>query len=84
LLRKKPSLFILVLTSLLLGMLTGLFFDEGAASLKVIGDAYIDLLQMPVVPYVVVSLMSVLAVLIHRHRSESSRAPQWLPERSGC
>jgi Na+/H+-dicarboxylate symporter len=57
LLRKKPSLFVLVLTGLLLGVFTGLFFGEGAASVKVIGDAYIGLLQMSVVPYVVVSLI---------------------------
>lgn len=58
LLKKKPSLFVLVLASLLLGILTGLFFGEDAASVKVIGDAYIGLLQMSVVPYVVVSLIA--------------------------
>ncbi len=55
-LNKKPSLFVQVLASLLLGILTGLFFGEGAASLKLVGDTYIGLLQMAVVPYVMVSL----------------------------
>ena len=57
-LRKRPSLFVLVLAGLLIGIVTGLFFGEGAESLQVMGDAYIGLLQMSVVPYVVVSLIA--------------------------
>ena len=60
---KKPSLFVLVLAGLLLGVITGLFFGEPAGSLKFIGDAYIGLLQMSVIPYVFVSLVTGLGRL---------------------
>jgi Na+/H+-dicarboxylate symporter len=40
-----------------LGALAGLFFGERVAFLKVLGDAFIALLQMSVLPYVVTSLI---------------------------
>jgi Na+/H+-dicarboxylate symporter len=46
-----------------LGLLVGLFFGELTAPLEVVGEAFIRLLQMTVLPYVVVSLMSGLGRL---------------------
>lgn len=46
-----------------LGLLAGLFFGELAAPLDVIGDVWIKLLQMTVMPYVMVSLISGLGHL---------------------
>jgi proton glutamate symport protein len=46
-----------VLIALALGVATGLFFGEYAAGLKIIGDVYIGLLQMMVLPYIVLSLV---------------------------
>jgi Na+/H+-dicarboxylate symporter len=42
---------------LALGLATGLFFGELAAPLKYLGDAFIGLLQMTVLPYIVLALM---------------------------
>lgn len=47
-----------VLLSLLLGVATGLFFGEYVAWLKVAGDAFIGLLQMTVLPYIMVALIA--------------------------
>jgi len=48
----------LVLTGLTLGVLSGLFFGERCASLEILGRAFVRLLQMTVLPYVVVALIS--------------------------
>ena len=40
-----------------LGILTGLFFGEMVAFLDVVGEVWIKLLQMTVLPYVMVSLI---------------------------
>jgi Na+/H+-dicarboxylate symporter len=55
--RKRPSLSTLVLIALGLGIVVGLFFGEGVAFLAPIGDAYIGLLQMTVLPYIVLSIV---------------------------
>jgi Na+/H+-dicarboxylate symporter/ABC-type amino acid transport substrate-binding protein len=47
----------LVLWGLLLGLGFGLFFGEHCRPLKVVGDAFIKLLQVTVLPYVTVSLI---------------------------
>jgi Na+/H+-dicarboxylate symporter len=44
-----------VLIGLALGIFTGLFVGEPAGALAIGGDAYIRLLQMTVLPYVMVS-----------------------------
>lgn len=50
-----------------LGIATGLFFGDSAGSLKLLGDAYVRLLQMTVVPYVLVSLINGLGKLQPDH-----------------
>jgi Na+/H+-dicarboxylate symporter len=52
-----------ILLSLGLGTAAGLFFGEMLAPLEVIGDVFIRLLQMTVLPYVMISLMSGLGRL---------------------
>jgi Na+/H+-dicarboxylate symporter/ABC-type amino acid transport substrate-binding protein len=52
-----------ILVGLTLGVLTGLFFGERVAFLQVGADIYIKLLQMTVLPYVTVSLISGLGRL---------------------
>ena len=47
-----------ILVGLLAGVATGLFFGELVADLKVVGDIFIQLLQVTVLPYIVVSLIS--------------------------
>jgi Na+/H+-dicarboxylate symporter len=46
-----------------LGLLVGLFFGERAAFLRAGGDAFIALLQITVLPYVVVALITSLGQL---------------------
>lgn len=47
----------LIIAGLALGVLTGIFLGEYASGLKIIGQAYIGLLQMSILPYMVVSLI---------------------------
>jgi proton glutamate symport protein len=53
----KFSLSSLIFMSMGLGLLTGLFFGEMVAFLEVVGDVWIKLLQMTVLPYVMLSLI---------------------------
>jgi Na+/H+-dicarboxylate symporter/ABC-type amino acid transport substrate-binding protein len=49
-----------------LGIATGLFFGESMASLELVGEVFIRLLQMTVMPYVIVSLIAGLGRLNFR------------------
>jgi Na+/H+-dicarboxylate symporter/ABC-type amino acid transport substrate-binding protein len=46
-----------ILTGLVLGIFTGLFLGEMAAPFSIAGEAFIGLLQMTVLPYIVVTLI---------------------------
>ena len=52
------SLSTRIFIGLLSGVAAGLFFGELVADLKLLGDAFIKLLQMTVLPYIVVSLIA--------------------------
>ncbi len=52
-----------ILVGLVLGVLTGVFFGERVAFLQIGADIYVKLLQMTVLPYVTVSLISGLGRL---------------------
>ncbi|MGK7873179.1 MAG: cation:dicarboxylase symporter family transporter [Xenococcaceae cyanobacterium] len=54
----KENLSTQILIALVLGVIAGLFWGEMASSLNFIGDAFVRLFQMPVIPYIVVSLIS--------------------------
>ena len=54
----RPSLFSLILSAIVLGVGVGLFFGELCAGLRILGDIYVGLLQMTVLPYIVFSLIS--------------------------
>ena len=47
-----------IFIGLFAGILTGLFFGEIVADLKIVGEIFIKLLQMTVLPYIVVSLIA--------------------------
>ncbi len=57
------SLAAQVLTSLLVGIFVGLFFGELVAPVGLIGDAFVLLLQMTVLPFMMVSLIRGLGSL---------------------
>ena len=42
---------------MILGLACGIFFGEYCEFLQIIGDAFIKLLQMTILPYIVVSLI---------------------------
>lgn len=52
-----------VLVGLVLGLAVGVFFGEMAGFLKIAGDAFIMLLQITVIPYIMVSLITALGRL---------------------
>ncbi|UCG89089.1 MAG: cation:dicarboxylase symporter family transporter [Gemmatimonadota bacterium] len=55
---KRLGLSVQIVIGLLAGILVGLFFGEMVAGLKLLGDAFIKLLQMTVLPYILVSLVA--------------------------
>jgi len=59
----KSSPFQRVIIALLLGISTGIFVGEPAGDIEVIGNVYIRLLQMTVLPYVLVSIIGGLGRL---------------------
>ena len=61
----RMSLSTKVLIGLILGIATGLFLGEFVEPLKIIGEAFIQLLQMTVLPYLTVSLVAGLASLTY-------------------
>ena len=52
-----------ILIGLAAGIATGLFFGERAAALDWVADGFVKLLQMTVLPYVTVSIVSSLGRL---------------------
>ena len=60
---RASSLSSRILVGLVAGIVTGLFIGERAAALQVFADAYIKLLQMTVLPYVTVSIITGLGAL---------------------
>jgi len=61
--RPPRSLSQKIVIGLLVGVAVGLFFGEQAAVLQIVADAYVKLLQMTVLPYVTISIISVLGAL---------------------
>ncbi len=55
--RGVPSLATQILLGLLIGIAFGVFLGEYCSGLKVWGQAFVDLLQMTVLPYVVVAII---------------------------
>ena len=53
----KFSLTTQIVIGMVLGILVGLFFGEVTANLEFIGIAYVRLLQMTILPYIMFSLM---------------------------
>jgi proton glutamate symport protein len=61
--KRRMSLSTQVLVGLLLGLLAGVVFGEHMALLQEVGKAFILLLQMPVLPYITLSLITGLGQL---------------------
>lgn len=57
-LKRRPSLTFLIVAGLVAGFAWGMFFGERGEWVKWIGDAFVGLLQMTVLPFVALSLTS--------------------------
>jgi len=55
--KTKLGLAAWIIIGMLLGVLCGLFFGESCKHLKIIGDIFISLLQMTILPYIITSLI---------------------------
>ena len=66
--RRRPNRTgIRIAIGLILGLAAGILFGEYCAPLKTLGDAYVGLLQMTVLPYLILSLVSNMARLNAQH-----------------
>ena len=54
---KRPSLSSLIMDGVVLGVAVGLFLGGYVAWLSVVGDAFVGLLQMTVLPYISLALI---------------------------
>lgn len=61
--QKRSKLGLWIASGLLLGIICGLLFGDYCGHLKVLGQAYVGLLQMTVLPYLLLSLVSKLGRL---------------------
>ena len=52
-----------ILVGLVSGVIVGLFFGEHAGVLKVVADGFVKLLQMMVLPYITISIITGLGTL---------------------
>ena len=55
--KKKLSLSAKIIIGMVLGFAAGIFFGEYCAFLQIIGDAFIKLLQITILPYITVSMI---------------------------
>jgi Na+/H+-dicarboxylate symporter len=55
--KRGISLSTQILIGLTLGLFVGLFLGDKASALAIVGKAYIGLIQMSILPYMIVSLM---------------------------
>src|SRR5210317_1517279 len=60
---KSTSLTFRIITGLVLGIMTGLFFGEEIKGLQLVADIWIGLMQMTILPFVIVSLICGLGQL---------------------
>ncbi len=70
----KLSLSTQILIAIGVGIVIGLFFGERVAFLEIVGNAFVQLLQMTVLPYVTVSLIGGLGSLSLRNAALLARS----------
>jgi Na+/H+-dicarboxylate symporter len=65
--KRRFSLSTNILLGMVLGIGCGLFFGESCAKLDIVGRAFIHLLQMSILPYIVVSLIAGIGKMSYTH-----------------
>ncbi|UCC83504.1 MAG: cation:dicarboxylase symporter family transporter [Gemmatimonadota bacterium] len=71
--RHRFTLGTRILIGVLAGIATGVFLGAWSAPLQVLGDIYVGLLQMTVLPYVVVSLVSRIGGFTYERAAQVAR-----------
>jgi Na+/H+-dicarboxylate symporter len=69
--QKRSKLSVWIALGLLLGIVCGLLFGDYCGRLKVFGQAYVGLLQMTVLPYLLLSLVAKMG------RLDPAQAKNW-------
>ena len=82
--RIRVSLSARILIGLVLGIFTGLFFGESVAFFGMPGRAFLLLLQMTVLPYVVVALMKGIGSLTFSDAALLLKKPDRFCSSYGC
>ena len=80
--KKKLSLSAKIMIGMGLGLVAGMFFGEYCGFLEIIGDAFIKLLQMTILPYITVSMILGIGGRHHVHRR--IRPPAGLSDQLQC
>ena len=62
-----------IVTGVCLGVIAGLFLGEYCALLQIIGNAFIKLLQMAILPYIVVSIITGIGSLTYAQAKSLAR-----------
>ena len=68
--KQRLGLSELTIIGLFVGIGCGLFFGEGCAKFQILGDAFVGLLQMTVLPYIVLSLIGGIGKLNLKHSKQ--------------
>ncbi len=73
--KKKPRITLAsqVIVALLLGLAAGVFFGELVAPLKIVGDVFIRLLQITVIPYITIALITAIGGLDYQEVKRLAR-----------
>jgi proton glutamate symport protein len=71
--RKRLTQGTRIIIGVLAGLATGILLGSWSAPLQVVGEIYLGLLQMTVLPYIVVSLISKIGSFTYEHAKEVGR-----------
>ena len=71
--KKRFSLSTNILIGMFLGIVCGIFFGEKVAFMQVAGNAFIKLLQMTILPYILVSLVSGIGGLTYNQAGQLAK-----------
>ena len=71
--KSRFSLSTNILIGMFLGIACGIFFGEKVAFLQVAGNAFIKLLQMTILPYILVSLVHGIGGLTYNQAKELAK-----------
>ena len=75
--KKKLSLSARIMIGMGLGFGVGIFFGEYCAFLQIVGNAFIKLLQITILPYIIVSMILGIGGLTVERPNSWSKKPEF-------